>query len=241
MRKPGLVTVVGVGAVLVLSGCTPSTVQTKVHSADKSTPKKAPSEAAAPEAIPTAESLKLDPLLINNPEALAKIYTETTITGWINSGYGEANAKLARNSGNSTTFADGIATAYDKVYEDALLPANWHSIQSLVDFASNIHSVHAQTLDYNYNTMPSLKIDSANKEAYAGGYTFVSLDKVVTNADASVTIRDIELPYNNANKNMISQLSSQTVDGKKVYTTMTYKLEEGKLVMIDQAPGQEIK
>jgi hypothetical protein len=200
-----------------------------IESSAPTNPSEAPS--VTPEVIPTVESLKLDPALINNPEELTKT-VDNTLTQWINSGSGESNAKPAMESADYTAYAANIASGYDDVYKKALLPDNWESNQSLLDWIHNASTIHAQTLAYNYGTTPSLKIDSANKEAYTAGYKYVSFDGAVTNPDKSVTITDTSLPYDNSKQNSLSQHTLQAVDGKEIRTSTTYAVINGELKII---------
>ena len=250
IKRPRVLITLGLAAVVVGGGGA-AVLANQSHPAAvaTATPSKIPSATTTPEsstrpvtpeAIPAAESLKLDPALINNPNVLAKTIAENTMSQWINSGSGEANAKLAIGSSNYDTYAAEVANKYDIAYQKALLPVNWEANKSLVDWMHNLSLGHAQTLSYNYTTTPSLKRDSANHEAYSAGFTFISLDSVVVNPDQSVTITDTELPYDNSLKNSISQLSSQAVDGKQLHTSMTYAVIGGELKIVNVGVGQVI-
>ena len=248
VRRPGVIITIALTA-LAVGGGSAAVIASQYHPAAvaSSTPSKAPSatvppESSAPvtpEAIPTAQSLKLDPALINNPEELTKT-VDNTLTHWINSGSGELNAKPAMASADYTAYAANIAGGYDDVYKKALLPDNWESKQSLLDWVNNASTIHAQTLAFNYGTTPSLKIDSANKEAYAAGYRYVSFDGAVTNPDKSVTITDTFLAYDNSKQNSMSQHTSQAVDGKELRTSTTYAVINGELKIIGKTAGQGI-
>lgn len=250
VRRPKVIVTIALAA-LALGGGSAAVLASQYRSAAVSpaAPSKALSAPVAPkssahpvtpEVIPTAASLKLDPALFKNPGELAKTIAGKTMTQWINSGSGEANAKLAMGSANSNTYAAEVANKYDIAYQEALLPDKWEANQSLVSWMHNLTLGHAQTLVYNYSTMPSLKLDSANHEAYSAGFTFISLDSVVVNGDQSITITNTELPYDNSLKNSISQLSSQAVDGKQLHTSMTYAVIGGEIKIVNVGAGQTI-
>lgn len=250
IRRPGVIVTIALAA-LALGGGSAAVLASQYHSAAvaPATPSKAPSAPVAPkssalpvtpEVIPAAASLKLDPALFKNPGELAKTIAVKTMTQWINSGSGEANAKLAMGSTNYDTYAAEVAKKYDMAYQEALLPDKWEANQSLVSWMHNLTLGHAQTLAFNYSTTPSLVPDSANHEAYSAGFTFISLDSVVVNGDQSITITDTELPYDNSLKNSVSQLSSQAIDGKQLHTSMTYAVIGGEIKIVNVGAGQTI-
>lgn len=210
------------------------------HETDK------PAPSNSPETLPTVESLELDPSLLSNPENLTKTFLEKDNTDWMNAGATPENAKAgliqSRKDGSWDPYIEKIASEYDALYIEALLPDNWQSNPNFVIFVDQTKALHRQVLGFYFST--SFKDLTGDTVPYERSVKVYGVESSKTQSDGSVVIQALTGEMDNSAKNTIGTTpnteSAVVNPNDKVAPIMTFGVIDGKLKLTDVLLGEHV-
>jgi hypothetical protein len=188
--------------------------------------------------LPTVESLKLPASLMDNPEELIGTFIDR-VNAWQMAGDGPDNAKkalLAPMEGRTTEEVTAeIASGYDEAFTQALTIEN--PAESVALWLSNQITNHDNNLDRTYRTEIVQGVhDPADIEPYQATEVIDSINKIVKNADGSVSVTVTLHLEDNSDKNRVGEDLSgyeSVIDKEPVTQTFTFIEVSGSVFLVD--------
>ena len=210
------------GAGIVAAGCESTPPSTTVVASETTSTTNEQQEAL------TVESLKLDPSLINDPQALAEAWFQRT-NQWLNAGATPENAEQSLYySGDWEETATNFTGELDVIFEEALISKAALTDSSVQEVISNIKYLH--------NNVLALYFATVGRETPYVRETKV--DKIISssaNPDGSLVIEVMIHDIDNANMNSVGEdLTGYTsIDTLPSTSIMTFRVEDNRVVLSD--------